>query len=600
MPGEVGSFAVADYLVFGGMLVLSAAIGVYKGWTSRDQSGSGHFLTGNRKLTALPVSTSLITTFMTSVTLLTNPVEVYNYGGIFGLLCFSYTVAIFVSSEIFMPFFYRLGFTSIYEYLELRFNRTIRLLGILLFMLQTMLFNGLIIYAPALALNQGAGVDLWGGIISTAIICTIYCTLGGMKAVVWTCVLQIGVMLAGNLSVIIKAVMLQGGVSTVLSDAQEGGRMNFWDFDPNPLRRHTFWTLTIGGVAGWSGIYGTSQAQVQTYISCKSVTHARVAMYINLLGLICIMLSSVFAGFCLYSVYKNCDPLTAGLVSASDQMMPYLVMDIMKGYPGLPGLYFAGVYSGTLSTVSCTINSLTAVTLVDLIKPYTTLSTKHLSILSKGLKKIIICVRCFFDTELVYSFTQAVVIVSGIIQGPMFGVFTLGVLCPFANSKGVMSGLVSGVLVSLCVCLGALFSPPTPEMTRPLPLTTAGCNFTTSPNWTSTAPPTQPTLFATTVSHNSSDIHQLAEGWQSISYLYFGNVGTLACLIVGVIVSLLTGGWNETVDPKLTFMKEDALTYQLYKFLKDSVKTGKGEKGEGGRKVRAKGKILEDVIKEKP
>uniref|UniRef100_A0A3P8SUP5 Solute carrier family 5 member 8 n=1 Tax=Amphiprion percula TaxID=161767 RepID=A0A3P8SUP5_AMPPE len=537
---EVGSFAVADYLVFGGMLVLSAAIGVYKGWTSRDQSGSGHFLTGNRKLTALPVSTSLITTFMTSVTLLTNPVEVYNYGGIFGLLCFSYTVAIFVSSEIFMPFFYRLGFTSIYEYLELRFNRTIRLLGILLFMLQTMLFNGLIIYAPALALNQGAGVDLWGGIISTAIICTIYCTLGGMKAVVWTCVLQVGVMLAGNLSVIIKAVMLQGGVSTVLSDAQEGGRMNFWDFDPNPLRRHTFWTLTIGGVAGWSGIYGTSQAQVQTYISCKSVTHARVAMYINLLGLICIMLSSVFAGFCLYSVYKNCDPLTAGLVSASDQMMPYLVMDIMKGYPGLPGLYFAGVYSGTLSTVSCTINSLTAVTLVDLIKPYTTLSTKHLSILSKGLSK------CFFDTELVYSFTQAVVIVSGIIQGPMFGVFTLGVLCPFANSKGVMSGLVSGVLVSLCVCLGALFSPPTPEMTRPLPLTTAGCNFTTKS-------------------------YSLAEGWQSISYLYFGNVGTLACLIVGVIVSLLTGGWNETVDPKLTFMKEDALTYQLYKFLKDSV-----------------------------
>uniref|UniRef100_A0AAQ5YG58 Solute carrier family 5 member 8 n=1 Tax=Amphiprion ocellaris TaxID=80972 RepID=A0AAQ5YG58_AMPOC len=545
MPGEVGSFAVADYLVFGGMLVLSAAIGVYKGWTSRDQSGSRHFLTGNRKLTALPVSTSLITTFMTSVTLLTNPVEVYNYGGIFVLLCFSYTVAIFVSSEIFMPFFYRLGFTSIYEYLELRFNRTIRLLGILLFMLQTMLFNGLIIYAPALALNQGAGVDLWGGIISTAIICTIYCTLGGMKAVVWTCVLQVGVMLAGNLSVIIKAVMLQGGVSTVLSDAQEGGRMNFWDFDPNPLRRHTFWTLTIGGVAGWSGVYGTSQAQVQTYISCKSVTHARVAMYINLLGLMCIMLSSVFAGFCLYSIYKNCDPLTAGLVSASDQMMPYLVMDIMKGYPGLPGLYFAGVYSGTLSTVSCTINSLTAVTLVDLIKPYTTLSTKHLSILSKGLSK-----------WLILGMNKASVRLSVHLSFLVFNVF---VVCIFP--QGVVSGLVSGVLASLCVCLGALFSPPTPEMTRPLPLTTAGCNFTTSPNWTSTAPPTQPTLFATT----------LAEGWQSISYLYFGIVGTLACLIVGVIVSLLTGGWNETVDPKLTFMKEDALTYQLYKFLKDSV-----------------------------
>uniref|UniRef100_A0AAQ5ZC27 Solute carrier family 5 member 8 n=1 Tax=Amphiprion ocellaris TaxID=80972 RepID=A0AAQ5ZC27_AMPOC len=534
MPGEVGSFAVADYLVFGGMLVLSAAIGVYKGWTSRDQSGSRHFLTGNRKLTALPVSTSLITTFMTSVTLLTNPVEVYNYGGIFVLLCFSYTVAIFVSSEIFMPFFYRLGFTSIYEYLELRFNRTIRLLGILLFMLQTMLFNGLIIYAPALALNQGAGVDLWGGIISTAIICTIYCTLVSKRQ---TCTCSFNI-----LSKVLEIEFFPG-----LTESNINLKiillMWFSSFDPNPLRRHTFWTLTIGGVAGWSGVYGTSQAQVQTYISCKSVTHARVAMYINLLGLMCIMLSSVFAGFCLYSIYKNCDPLTAGLVSASDQMMPYLVMDIMKGYPGLPGLYFAGVYSGTLSTVSCTINSLTAVTLVDLIKPYTTLSTKHLSILSKGLSLFygLLFIGMAGLASLMGGMMEAVVIVSGIIQGPMFGVFTLGVLCPFVNSKGVVSGLVSGVLASLCVCLGALFSPPTPEMTRPLPLTTAGCNFTTSPNWTSTAPPTQPTLFATTVSHNSSDIHQLAEGWQSISYLYFGIVGTLACLIVGVIVSLLTG-----------------------------------------------------------
>uniref|UniRef100_A0AAQ5ZRN5 Solute carrier family 5 member 8 n=1 Tax=Amphiprion ocellaris TaxID=80972 RepID=A0AAQ5ZRN5_AMPOC len=529
MPGEVGSFAVADYLVFGGMLVLSAAIGVYKGWTSRDQSGSRHFLTGNRKLTALPVSTSLITTFMTSVTLLTNPVEVYNYGGIFVLLCFSYTVAIFVSSEIFMPFFYRLGFTSIYEYLELRFNRTIRLLGILLFMLQTMLFNGLIIYAPALALNQGM-------LYSVAAVSDIHSSHHGHNAIMPDQCLQSCQKVQLTSTEAFRKQKQNINLKIILL-------MWFSSFDPNPLRRHTFWTLTIGGVAGWSGVYGTSQAQVQTYISCKSVTHARVAMYINLLGLMCIMLSSVFAGFCLYSIYKNCDPLTAGLVSASDQMMPYLVMDIMKGYPGLPGLYFAGVYSGTLSTVSCTINSLTAVTLVDLIKPYTTLSTKHLSILSKGLSLFygLLFIGMAGLASLMGGMMEAVVIVSGIIQGPMFGVFTLGVLCPFVNSKGVVSGLVSGVLASLCVCLGALFSPPTPEMTRPLPLTTAGCNFTTSPNWTSTAPPTQPTLFATTVSHNSSDIHQLAEGWQSISYLYFGIVGTLACLIVGVIVSLLTG-----------------------------------------------------------
>ncbi|XP_008282701.1 sodium-coupled monocarboxylate transporter 1-like [Stegastes partitus] len=564
MPGVTGSFVVADYVVFAMLLVLSAAIGVYTGWTARGQGGAGHFLTGSRKLTALPVSASLITTFMSSVTLLTNPVEVYQYGAIFGLLSISYIVAIVVSSEIFLPFFYRLNITSVYEYLELRFNRTIRLLGTLLFIAQAILLNGLIIYAPALALNQGAGTDLWGVIISTAVVCTLYCTVGGMKAVVWTCVLQIGVMLAGNLSVIIKAVMLQGGVGTIWSDAQQGGRINLWDFDPNPQRRNTFWTLTIGGAFGWTTTYGTNQAQVQTYISCKSVTHARVALYINLLGLMAVLLSSVFAGLCLYSVYKSCDPHTAGLVSASDQLMPYLVMDILTGYPGLPGLYFAAVYSGTLSTVSCTINSLAAVTLEDLIKPFTSLSAKQLSILSKGLSFVygVLFVAMAGLASFMGGLMQASVIVSGVTQGSMFGVFTLGILCPFANSKGCLSGLVSGVMASVCVILGALVSTPTPEMTRPLPLTTEGCNFTTSLNSTFTALPTQLAPFTTA-------IHRGLDGWHSISYLYYGVIGTLVALIVGIIVSLLTGGHREKVDPTLTLKREDTLSYHLFKFLKE-------------------------------
>lgn len=205
-------------------------------------------------------------------------------------------------------------------------------------------------------------------------------------------------MLAGFLSVIIRSVDQQGGVIPIISDSEQGGRLNFWEwvwgtmikprnpvtkkqkkikfkntchcvfsvrmslswcvfnraasFDPNPLRRHTFWTISIGGTFVWSSIYGINQAQVQRYISCKSITHARLwvlrslqsserhiihfppnncfpfhtsvprSLYINLLGLLSILLCSVFAGMCLYSVYKHCDPWTAGLVSAPDQVWP--------------------------------------------------------------------------------------------------------------------------------------------------------------------------------------------------------------------------------------------------------------------------------------
>ncbi|XP_018555986.1 sodium-coupled monocarboxylate transporter 1 [Lates calcarifer] len=575
------SFAVADYVVFALMLVVSAAVGVYYAWADRGQRSSGDFLMGGRRLTALPVSLSLTASFMSAITVLSNPAEVYRYGASIGFYGLSYIITIVVTSEIFLPVFYRLAVTSTYEYLELRFNRATRLLGTVLFIVQTILYTGIVIYAPALALNQVTGMDLWGAVISTGVVCTFYCTMGGLKAVVWTDVIQLGVMLAGFLSVIVRSVVLQGGVFPIISDSEQGGRLNFWDFDTNPLRRHTFWTVTIGGAFVWVSIYGINQAQVQRYISCKSIGHARASLYINLLGLWSILLCSVFAGMCLYSVYKNCDPWTAGLVSAPDQLMPYLVMDILGNYPGLPGLFVAAAYSGSLSTVSSSINALAAVTVEDLIKPYTNMSEKHLSWISKGLSFAYgaLCIGMAGLASLMGGILQAAVSIFGVIGGPLLGLFTLGILCPFANSKGALSGLLSGLVVSLWVGIGAQIYPPPPEMTLPLPLTTDGCNFTTanSINWTSTALPVQPNYITTAPVHNLNSRPVLADNWYSLSYLYFSPIGTIIAISVGLIVSLFTGGWGLKVESRLTLMKEDTTLYYLNKFFRDRVmrRTGK-------------------------
>uniref|UniRef100_A0AAQ5XBZ8 Solute carrier family 5 member 8 n=1 Tax=Amphiprion ocellaris TaxID=80972 RepID=A0AAQ5XBZ8_AMPOC len=519
-----GSFVAADYVVFALMLVVSAAVGVYYAWTDRKQRSSGDFLMGGRRLTALPVSLSLTASFMSAITVLSHPAEVYRYGASVAFYCLSYLVTMLVTSEVFLPVFYKLSITSTYEYLELRFNRATRLLGTLLFVVQTILYTGIVIYTPALALNQVTGLDLWGAVVSTGVVCTFYCTVGGLKAVVWTDVFQLGVMLAGFLAVIIRSVMLQGGVISIISDSQRGGRLNLWDFDTNPLRRHTFWTVTVGGTFIWISVYGINQAQVQRYISCKSITHARLSLYINLLGLWSILFCSVFAGLCLYSVYKHCDPWNTGLVSAPDQLMPYLVMDILGDYPGLPGLFVAAAYSGSLSTVSSSINALAAVTVEDLIKPYRNISEKHLSWISKGLSTWVN--ECLF--------LQATISIFGIIGGPLLGLFTLGIICPCANSKGALSGLLSGLVVSLWVGIGAQIYPPPPDMSRPLSLTTDGCNFTTTAgfNWTSTALPTQPSSTAPT---------PLLADWYSLSYLYFSPIGTIVVISVGLIISMFTG-----------------------------------------------------------
>ncbi|XP_031721485.1 sodium-coupled monocarboxylate transporter 1 [Anarrhichthys ocellatus] len=576
-----GSFVVADYVVFALMLLVSASVGVYHAWADRGQRSSGDFLMGGRRLTALPVSLSLTASFMSAITVLSNPAEVYRYGASIGYYGLSYMMAMVVTSEIFLPVFYRLAITSTYEYLELRFNRATRLLGTVLFIAQTILYTGIVIYAPALALNQVTGMDLWGAVVSTGVVCTFYCTMGGLRAVVWTDVFQLGVMLAGFLSVIIRSVIVQGGVLPIISDSQQGGRLNFEDFDTNPLRRNTFWTLTVGGTFVWVSIYGINQAQVQRYISCKSITHARLSLYINLVGLWSILLCSVFAGMCLFSVYKKCDPWTAGLVSAPDQLMPYLVMDILGDYPGLPGLFVAAAFSGSLSTVSSSINALAAVTVEDLIKPYTNMSERHLSWSSKGLSIIygVLCIGMAGVASLMGGILQAVVSIFGIIGGPLLGVFTLGILCPTANSKGALSGLVSGLVMSLWVGIGAQLYPPPPEMSRPLSLTTEGCNFTAtdSLNWTATALPAQTASITTAPVHHIDGRPLLADSWYSLSYLYFSPIGTITAVSVGLLVSLFTGGWKLKVESRLTLMKEDTTVYHLFKYFKDRVTRRTGE-----------------------
>ncbi|NXY71188.1 SC5A8 protein, partial [Glareola pratincola] len=563
--GRMGRFTVWDYVVFAAMLLVSAVIGIYYAFAGGGQKTSKDFLMGGRSMSALPVALSLTASFMSAVTVLGTPAEIYRYGAIFCIFAITYALVVLCSAEIFLPVFYKLGITSTYEYLELRFNKYLRLCGTVLFIIQTAskpqscstLYTGIVIYAPALALNQVTGFDLWGAVVATGVVCTFYCTLGGLKAVVWTDVFQVGIMVAGFSSVIIRAVVVQEGIGRIVNDSYYGGRLNFWDFNPNPLQRHTFWTIVIGGTFTWTGIYGVNQSQVQRYIACKSRFHAKMSLYINLVGLWAILACAALCGLALYSIYKDCDPWSANQVSALDQLMPYLVLDILRDFPGVPGLFVASAYSGTLSTVSSSINALAAVTVEDLIRPYfKSVSEKKLSWISMGMSLFYggVCIAMAALASLLGALLQAALSIFGMVGGPLLGLFALGILCSFANGIGAFVGLVSGFVISLWVGIGSQIYPPLPERTKPLFLSTAGCNIS-SVNLTSTENPLT-TVFTTTTAERPA----LADSWYSLSYLYFSTLGTLITVVVGIIISLLTGGLKQNTDPKFLLTKEDFLS----------------------------------------
>ncbi|KAM3621105.1 uncharacterized protein V6R79_006134 [Siganus canaliculatus] len=559
--GPVATFHAWDYVVFAGVILVAAGVGLFQAIRGRKDTSSAEFLLGGRSMTAVPVAMSLTASFMSGITVIGTPAEAYRFGTEFWIFGFSYAIMSAVSAEIFVPLFYRLGVTSAYEYLELRFNRLLRLIGTTMYVVQTALYTGLVIYAPALALNQITGLDLWGVLIATGVVCIIYCTLGGLKAVIWTDVIQMVVMLAGFVAVIARGAVLQNGLTNIFNDARNGGRLNTFDFNPDPLKRHTFWSIIIGGSVMWTSIYAINQSQVQRYISCKTLGHAKMALYVNMVGLWVTLSLAMLSGLTMYSIYKDCDPFSNGDVSTSDQLLPYLVMDMLAIYPGIPGLFVAAAYSGTLSTVSSSINALVAVTMEDFILPINkNLTQKQVTWLNMGLSVFFgaLCIGMAGVASLMGSVLQAALSIFGMISGPLLGLYLLGMLFRTPNSIGSLVGMILGLVLTLWVGIGAQLNPPGADKTDILDFSIANCTRLDS---TTMSPITTTVAVNTTTNPGSA----LENNWYSLSYLYFALLGTLTTIVSGLLVSSITGGCKqEKMDPDLFVKKTDLFCYRLF------------------------------------
>ncbi|NXM72785.1 SC5A5 protein, partial [Serilophus lunatus] len=523
------TFSPWDYGVFGLMLLISTGIGLFHGLAKGGQKTSEDFFTGGRRMSALPVGLSLSASFMSAIQVLGVPAEAYRYGAKFLWMCMAQLINTLLTAQLFLPVFYRLGLTSTYEYLERRFSRSVRLCGTLQYVVATMLYTGIVIYAPALILNQVTGLDIWASLLSTGVICTFYTTIGGMKAVIWTDVFQVFVMLSGFIAIVIRGVLLVGGPTKVLGIAANGSRVNFGDFNPDPRSRYTVWTFLLGGTLVWLSMYGVNQAQVQRYVACRTEREAKMALLVNQVGLFCIVSSAVACGLVMFALYKDCDPLLAGSIAAPDQYMPYLVLDIFETTPGVPGLFLACAYSGTLSTASTSINAMAAVTVEDFVKPrLPALSPRKLTLISKGLSLT-------YGTSCI-----TVAALSSLLGGGVLQLQLPPGLCrpPPPVPQGVLGGLAAGFVLSFWVAVGATLYPPSAATMGVLPTSGALCP---PANGTGTNGTVLPGPLGTPGTPSVPQRPAVLGDFYSMSYLYYGALGTLSTVGVGVLLSSLPG-----------------------------------------------------------
>ncbi|XP_060700767.1 sodium-coupled monocarboxylate transporter 1-like [Hemiscyllium ocellatum] len=553
---ENHTFQPWDYVVFAFILFVSAAIGLFcafkRGRT--EQQTTEEFLVGNRQLSAYPISLSLASSFLSAITVIGNPAEVYSFGMMYLMFAFTWLLTMIATCLIYIPLFYRLNIISTYEYLNRRFGQLVRYQVVCCFMIYMFFYLGLVTYAPSLALSQVTGVNLWISIVTTALVCTVYTALGGIKAVVWTDVFQLCIMVISLLTVLIQGSIHVGGLNKVWNIGVNGGRINFLDFDPDPRRRHTFWTVLVGGTFGWTAIYSCNQAQVQRYLACRSENEAKKALFLNWFAMIIVLTAACLCGLVMYAVYETCDPIKANKISNSNQLMPLLVVETLNQVPGVSGLFVAGAYCGTLSTISSGISAMAAVFVEDFIKPiwkpWEQLSNRMKTLVSKllamifGLGTIGLAVVVSF---LQGNIVQAALSVAGIIQGPILGVFTLAALFPKSNGKGAFLGLFVGLALSMWIGIAAQIYPPTDKFTKVLPTSISGC---LPLNSTISTPTNVTSLLTYVTSLREEKRPSIAETFYSLSYLYYSPVACLSTVLVGLIVSMFTGG-AENLDSTL-------------------------------------------------
>ncbi|XP_037824171.1 sodium-coupled monocarboxylate transporter 2-like isoform X1 [Lucilia sericata] len=450
------TFGTIDYIVFVLMLCVSAGIGVYFGFFSKSSNTTDEYLMGSKKMKTIPIAISLIASQLSGIAIMSVPAESYSFGFTYFFLVLSIIPVVPILNYIIVPVFYNNNISNCYEYLQLRFNKRTRQIVTGSFVLNACLMLPVYIFVPALAFSQVTGMNIH--LINTVVcsICMFYTMLGGIKAVVWTDVVQAGIMLSSVILVAVLGTLKVGGLNKVLEYADEGGRLDFF-FSMDPRVRSTFWNLFSGGIFLWVGHIGLNQSCVQRIVSLPSLHQARKALIIVGIGVFIIMSFNSFIGLIMFARYFGCDPILAGIVEKADKMMPFFVQDVMGHLLGMPGIFISCVFSAALSTMSAMLNSLAGVVYFDYIKPF----IRHTDARANNIMKIFVvamgcyCILGGFVVQRFSSILQSIITITGINTGAVVGVFLLGMFVPRVNGKVAFLSIAFSVGVMLWIIIHA-------------------------------------------------------------------------------------------------------------------------------------------------
>lgn len=381
----MSGFGPIDWLIVGAYFALVTLIGHR---LSARQVNVGEYFLGSRSLPWWTVSASIVSTTVSGVTFIGVPAIVFAEGGDFRYLQFC--LAGFISKWIFghwiLPKLYAGAYSSPYDYIRDRLGAGLGQLAALLFFVGAVLSQGVRIYAVALVLELLTGLDFaWCVSLSVGVaVATTW--MGGVRAVVWTDVVQFLMLIAGGCVAIgFISQDYPGGVPALLSAAGEAGKTRMLDLSLDPLASYTIWAGVFAMPFQNLAAYGADQLNTQRMLCCRSISEARRALYVSNIGEGVVLLF-LLAGVALWGFYTRepLDPRFAAMVAeTNDRIFPAFILSEMPA--GLRGFMVAAIFAAAMASPVLSALSETTLTMFHRGHRAGSLSDADAVILSRAL-----------------------------------------------------------------------------------------------------------------------------------------------------------------------------------------------------------------------
>ena len=458
-----------DLAIIFGYLI---GIVLFGAWFARKQKTTSDYFLGDRSVPWWAVAASIVATETSTITFVSVPGIAFSRGGNFQFLqlVFGYLLGRIVIALLFIPSYFRGELLTVYQLLDRRFGGKIKVLAASMFVVMRNIADGIRLLLTAIVLaavytsfqpGANAEVIIVGSVILIGVAMIVFTYFGGMEAVIWVEVIQLGIYIVGAIAAAVILInSIPGGWPAAVATASQYNKFSLFDFSFDVTKTFTFWAGLIGGCFLTMSTHGTDQYLVQRYLCTDRPKRAAAALLTSGAIVLGQFIGFLFIGVLLFAFYHPyTDP---GYAAASVASYPFSGGDrvfpdfITRHLPtGLSGLVVAAIFAAAMSS---SLNSIAATAVNDLYKPLRPrmqdkhyLKVSHLLTLLWGVVQIGVALVLRNRNR---SALDLALSIASLINGPILGAFLVGTFLKRVSQTPALIGM----LVSLGVMLYIYFA----------------------------------------------------------------------------------------------------------------------------------------------